>query len=187
MKLYDNYATLGFGNFTTVLGELYSNFEISRTDNAGVFFRHNSSQGDIDGVRLDNKFYDTQLEGTYTSRQRDMSYGLNAGLEHQIFNWYGLNEFATAFSEEEITEIDPKQSYFSFTLGGNLALDDSVFEGAKAQLRYLSDGFSSSEINFTAQPELLFPLSDFNLKFKGDVNFLNGTFENDYFLSLIHI
>ena len=52
IKIYDNYATLGFGNYTSILGELYSNFEISRTDNAGFFFKHNSSQGGIDGLRL---------------------------------------------------------------------------------------------------------------------------------------
>ena len=74
ITLYDNYATLGFGNYTSVLGELFSSFEISRTDNAGIFFRHNSSQGDIDGVRLENKYYDTELSGNYTSRQKDMSY-----------------------------------------------------------------------------------------------------------------
>ena len=56
IQLFDNYATLGFGNFTSILGELYSNFQLSRTDNAGFFFRHNSSQGDIKDVRLENKF-----------------------------------------------------------------------------------------------------------------------------------
>src|SRR5690554_677993 len=44
-KIYDNYATLGFGNYTTLLGELYANFEISKTDNVGFFFQHNSTQG----------------------------------------------------------------------------------------------------------------------------------------------
>src|SRR5690554_675717 len=97
-KIYDNYATLGFGNYTSILGELYSNFEISNTDNVGFFFRHNSSQGDIKGVKLDNKFYDTSLDANYTSRQRDATYSLDFGVEHQLFNWYGLNEEYQTYS-----------------------------------------------------------------------------------------
>ena len=88
IKLYDNYATLGFGNYTTILGELFSNFEISRTDQAGFFFRHNSAQGDIDGIVLENKFYNTSLDGYYNSRQRDLSYRVDAGVSHQLYNWY---------------------------------------------------------------------------------------------------
>ncbi len=181
IKLYDSYATLGFGNYTTILGELYSNFEISRTDNAGIFFKHNSSQGDIKDVLLDNKFYDTQLEGNYYSRNRDMSFGLNAGIEHQVFNWYGLNDLARTFTSEELEAIDPKQTYFSVNIGGNIELDESFFTGAQADLRFLTDGFSSSEINFTASPEFLFEISEMNFKLKGELDYLTGKFDRNYF------
>lgn len=180
IKLYDNYASLGFGNFTSILGELYSNFEISRTDNAGVFFRHNSSQGGIDNVRLENKYYDTQLDGNYTSRQRDATYILNAGLQHQLFNWYGLPDFYDNVATETINSIDPQQTYFSGYVGGSIELDDSVFERVSAEIRYLGDAFSSSEFNITAQPEFRFPLTDFNLKLTGDVDYLSGSFDRSY-------
>ncbi|MFT5985248.1 MAG: hypothetical protein ACI825_000740, partial [Planctomycetota bacterium] len=88
-KSWDNYATLGFGSNTTILAELFSNFEISRTENAGLYFRHNSSQRGIDNLITENKYYDTRIDGAYYSRQRDMSYGFEAGLENQIYNWYG--------------------------------------------------------------------------------------------------
>lgn len=183
IKLYDNYATLGFGNYTAVLGEFYSNFQISRTDNAGIYFKHNSSQGGIDGVLLENKYYDTSLDGNYTSRQKDMSYGINAGIEHQIFHWYGLNGFFDTDSTSFFETIDPKQTYFSAYISGNIALDESVIEEGKVKLRYLGDGFSSSEFNFTAQPEFLIPLAEFNLKITGELDYLSGKFERDYFNS----
>jgi hypothetical protein len=183
IKLYDNYATLGFGNYTTVLGEYYSNFQISRSDNAGIYFKHNSSQGGIDGVLLENKYYDTSLDGNYSSRQKDLSYGINAGIEHQIFNWYGLNGFFDTDTTNYFQTIDPKQTYFSAYVSGDISLDESIFEGGKTKLRYLGDGFSSSEFNFTAQPEFLFPLSDFNLMITGELDYLNGKFERDYFNS----
>ena len=184
IKLYDNYATLGFGNYTSVLGELYSNFEISRTDNAGFFFRHNSSQGDIDGVLLDNKYYNTSLDGNYTSRQRDVSYRLDAGIKHQVFNWYGLPD---SFEEELILlneTLEVQQTYLSGFVGGSIALDESLFEKISAYVRFLSDAYGSSEFNIKAQPEFAFPLTNFTLKIDGDVDYLSGSFERNYFADI---
>src|SRR5699024_11002830 len=60
-NLYDNYALLGFGNYTTILGEFYGTYHFNDVQNLGIAFRHNSSQGGIDEVLLDDKFYDTEL------------------------------------------------------------------------------------------------------------------------------
>lgn len=180
VKLYDNYATLGFGNYTSILGELYSNFQISRTDNAGFFFRHNSSQGGIDGIRLENKYYNTQLDGNYTSRQRDVSYRLDAGVKHQLFNWYGLNETYDTADDEFIAGLDVQQTYFSGNVGGSITVDDSFFEKVSANVRFLSDAFGSSEFNVTAKPEFSFPLTSFTLKVDGEVDYLSGSFEKQY-------
>jgi len=180
-QLYDNYATLGLGNFTTIIGELYSNFKISKTDNLGVFFRHNSSQGGIDGVRLDNQFYDTQLDATYTNRQRDFTYNINTAINHQLFNWYGLNGIANQISNQQLSAIDTQQNYLSFYTKGSIFLKESIFKGAQAEARFLTDSFSSSEINFTAQPTFILPLTDFQFRIKGDIDFLSGKFEQDYF------
>jgi len=180
IKLYDNYATLGFGNYTAILGELYSNFEISRTDNAGFFFRHNSSQGDIDGVRLENKYYDTRLDGFYTSRQRDATYHLDAGVQHQLYNWYGLPDFYNNATDAFIAGIDPQQTYFSGYAGGSIALEDSFFEGVSAEVRYLGDAFESSEFNVNAAPKFIFDLEDFSITLDGEVDYLAGSFDRSY-------
>ena len=178
VKLYDNYATLGFGNYTSILGELYSNFEISRTDNAGFFFRHNSSQGDIKGVKLDDHYYDTSLDANYTSRQRDITYRLDAGAEHQLYNWYGVP--AGFFTDEELAAIDSKQNYLSGYVGGSIALDDSFFDRATANIRYTGDAFSSSEFNVTLKPEFSFPLENVTFKINGDIDYLSGSFDKNY-------
>lgn len=178
VKLYDNYATLGFGNYTSILGELYSNFEISRTDNAGFFFRHNSSQGDIKDVKLDNHYYDTSLDANYTSRQRDVTYRLDAGVEHQLFNWYGVPK--GYYSDEDLARIDTKQNYLSGYVGGSIALDDSFFDKAAASIRYTGDSFSSSELNAKLKPEFSFPLENVTFKLDGDLDYLLGSFDRDY-------
>lgn len=180
IKLYDNYATLGFGNYTSILGELYSNFEISRTDNAGFFFRHNSSQGEIKNVRLDNNYYDTSLDANYTSRQKGATYRADVGVDHQVFNWYGLPEKYKVFSEEIVGGIHPKQTYFSGYVGGSIALDNSFFDKAALNIRYLSDAFSSSEINATLKPQFSIPLENLTLKLDGDIDYLSGSFKRNY-------
>lgn len=181
VKLYDNYATLGFGNYTSILGELYSNFEISRTDNAGFFFRHNSSQGNIKDVKLDHEYYDTSLDANYTSRQKNATYRLDTGVEHQVYNWYGVSEdYASSLSEVAIERIDPLQMYFSGYVGGSIAMDDSFFDRATANIRYLGDSFSSSELNATFKPEFSFPLENFTLKVDGDIDYLSGSFKRNY-------
>ena len=156
IKLYDNYASIGYGNFSNVIAELYSNFKISRTDNFGLYLKHNSSQGGIDGIVLDDKFYDTNLDGNYTSRQKDKTYQINAGVEHQIFNWYGLNTIFDEVSNDFLNEIDPKQSYLSGYLGASIDLDDSFFERGSATIRYLGDDFESSELMYQFFQNFLF-------------------------------
>ncbi|MFC5048719.1 hypothetical protein [Aquimarina hainanensis] len=59
-------------NYTSVLAEFYSNFQLNRSDNMGVYLHHNSSQGGIDDLVLDDKFYNTFLDLNYTSRTRDV-------------------------------------------------------------------------------------------------------------------
>ena len=181
IRQFDNYATLGFGNYTSILGELYSNFQISRTDNAGFFLRHNSSQGGIDDVRIENKYYDTRLDGNYTSRQKDITYAADAGIEHQVVNWYGLPVYFDSLSDADINAIDAQQNYFGGYVGGSLALEESFFEGISANLRFFTDSYSSSEFNISAQPEFSFPLTQFTLKIDGDLNYLSGSFDRGLF------
>ncbi len=176
VKLYDNYATLGFGNFTTGVAELYSNFQLSRTDNVGVFLKHNSSQGDIDGIRADANFFDTQLDLNYTSRQRDASYRLDAGIGHQSYNWYGFNEAFDILSDEQVASLDIAQNYFSGYVGGSIAVEDSFFDNVSAKVKYLADSYSSSEFNVIIQPEFTFPIADNAVKVAVDVNYLSGSF-----------
>ena len=53
VKLYDNYASLGVGTYTSILGEVYLNHELSNSENVGGYFSHHSSQGGIEDLLLD--------------------------------------------------------------------------------------------------------------------------------------
>ena len=81
VKLYDNYASLGFGSYTTVLGEVYLNHELSMNENVGGYFSHHSSAGGIEGVRLDDDFTKTNLNVHYSQKLRDFSWKVDGGFD----------------------------------------------------------------------------------------------------------
>ncbi len=174
-KLYDNYATLGLGNYINVLGEFYSNFELNRSDNFGVYLQHNSSQGGIKDVQLDNKYYDTDLNLNFSSRKRDMSYGIDLGLTHQLYNWYGLPS-DLILTEEALNAIDPKQTYFGVAVGGNIAFEDAIFKEAGLKYRYFRDAYKSSENHFVAKPTFGFPIGDEQVTARLILDYASGDF-----------
>ncbi|KZS41213.1 TonB-dependent receptor [Aquimarina aggregata] len=178
IKIYDNYATLGFGNFTSALAEFYSNFQINRSDNLGIYLHHNSSQGGIDEVQLDDKFYNSFLDVNYTSRSRKYTYGLEVGAEHQLYNWYGLPEVPT-LTQEQIAAIDPQQSYFGIKLGGKLQFDDLYFKKASLRYRFFGDALGSTEHHVVAKPTFEFEMGDSLINTDFIVDYVSGSFDRD--------
>ena len=179
VKLYDNYATLGFGNYSNILAEFYSNLEVSRSDNFGIYLTHNSSQGGIEDVRLDDKYYDTELNLNYSSKNKNSSWDAELGLEHQLFNWYGLPEYLNLANEVTQT-IDPMQNYYSATLGGEVDLYDSFLNKASANYRYFGDAYSSTEHNFKADTDFEVSIASELINTKVFADVLSGSFENGY-------
>ncbi len=178
IDIYDNYATLGFGNFTSVLAEFYSNFQINRSDNMGLYLHHNSSQGGIEEVQLDDKFYNTFLDFNYTSRTRDYTYGIEVGAEHQLYNWYGLPDIPQ-LTQEQINAIDPQQSYFGAKLGAKLQFDDLYFKKAVVNYRYFGDALSSVEHHVIVKPTFEFEIGDNLITTNFIADYLKGSFDRD--------
>lgn len=176
--IYDNYATLGAGNYTSVLAELSSNLEVNRSDNFGIFLTHNSAQGGIEDVWMEDKFYDTELNLNYTSRQRRMHWKTEAGFEHQLYNWYGVSDF---FFPEPDYNFEAQQNYFSFYGGGELRFEDSFFERAKAKYRYFGDMYSSSEHRVEIEPTLELPIAGELFETRLLLDYVTGSFERNFF------
>ena len=180
IKLYDNYATLGFGTYTSALAEFYSNFEIDRDRNFGIYLNHNSSQGGIKDVVLDDKFYDTNLNLNYSSKDRNVNWRADLDLEHKLYNWYGIDDF-TAMSAPQLLEgIDPNHSYYGAGLSASVDLFDSFFDGVSGSVRYFADSYKSSEIRAVIEPGIEFPITDELINLGLKVDYVNGSFERNY-------
>lgn len=174
--LYNSYASLGAGLYGNVLGEFYTSRTINRDENFDIGFNHLSSRGGIDGVELNDTFYDTRLDASYAKRDRDLDWGAAIGLQHQLYNWYGIEP--GVFSETVINSIDERQNYFMGEASGHINLEDAYFKRADLTYRRFFDAVSSGENRAIFNTGFEFPVNDevFNAKVK--VDYVGGTFEN---------
>lgn len=178
VKLYDNYASLGVGTYTSILGEVYLNHELSRDENIGGYFSHHSSQGGIDDLLLDDNFSKTKLNAHFTQNLRDFSWKVDGGADLQTYNWYGLpQEF---FGQAEADVIDPKHSYTSFNLGGNIRFDDAIVKDASLRFRNFSDDRGSAENRLAANSNFQVTIQDADIEAEVFIDYLGGSFDTDY-------
>lgn len=180
VKLYNNYATLGFGNYPTINAELFITESLNRNSYIGGMLRHLSSQGGIKDVVLDDKYYNTSLDVTYGVRERDMNWNIDLGVKNQIYNWYGLPVENIFYDQPTIDAIDPSQSYNTIALGGKVEFKKSFFKEASMQFKRFSDKLGSGENRFFVKPS--FDVEAFDQKIKADVivDYVGGSFEKTY-------
>lgn len=185
-KLYKNYATLGIGNYGTLNAELFVTENLNRNEYVGGMLRHLSSQGGINDLLLDDKFYNTSLDLTYGNQQKDYSWNVDAGYQHQIYNWYGLrNDFANDLADPQdrrdlINSIDPQQTYQNIYLGGRISVKESIFKEASLKFNHFSDAFGSSENRFYVKPAIGLDISGNKINANFIIDYLGGSFEKDY-------
>lgn len=182
IKLYDNYASLVFGNYTTVLGEVYLNHALSRTESVGGYVSHHSSQGGIDDVLLDDNFSDTKLKLNYVSNQRDMSWNVELGGLHQKYNWYGLSQ--PLFDETTADSLAVAHTFYGAQVGGDVKFEDSYVESASVLFRYFGDDNGSTENRFTFQTRGIIPIADEVITTDLYLDYIGGSFDRNYFTTI---
>ena len=184
-KLYENYARFGAGNFSTILADFYSNFNLNRDRSLDIKFSHLSSQGGIEEVVLDDDFSNTSLGLNLKSKDRYFDWNSGVELNHREINYYGLSpELRTILSQDQINSIDPKQTYTTLEAFGGIQFDNGILREAKIKLQNFSDDYSNSEQLLSIQPSVVIPLRTQDLQIDADFMFLNGGFETITFREL---
>lgn len=176
--LFDNYATLGFGTYTTILGELYLNHELSRTESVGGYINHHSSQGGIENLLLDDGFSDSKMNINYKKSLSDFSWNVEAGYQHQMYNWYGLN--LDEFEQVDADEIDSKHTFGTVHFGGEINFDNTFINTGSVLFRRFSDDQGSGENRFIAKSNFNFDIGDHELLADIKIDYLGGSFDRDY-------
>ncbi|HQW69593.1 MAG TPA: TonB-dependent receptor [Flavobacterium sp.] len=177
-KIFSNYLTLAAGNYGTVNAELFVTENISNTDYFGGMLRHNSSQGGIKEVVLDDKLFNTALDLTYGSRTRALSWNADAGYQHQVYNWYGIRP--NYFDQVIINAIDEQQTYHNLYLGGRLSLGDSFVKESSIKFNRFWDAFGSAENRFVLKPSFQFDIIEEKINVDLIVDYISGSFEKDF-------
>ncbi|WP_286813237.1 MULTISPECIES: TonB-dependent receptor [unclassified Maribacter] len=174
--LYNSYASLGAGLYGNVLGEFYTSRTINRDENFDIGFNHLSSRGGINGVELNDTFYDTKLDASYAKRDRDLEWGAAIGLQHQLYNWYGIEP--GVFSETVINSIDERQNYYMGEVSGHINVEDAYFKRADLKYRRFFDAVSSGENRAIFNTGFEFPMNEETFNAKVKLDYVGGTFEN---------
>lgn len=178
IKLYDNYATLGVGTYTTILGEVYLNHAISRTESVGGYVSHHSSGGGIEGLSYDDDFLNSKANVNYASRLRDLAWNVEGGLGYQRYNWYGVPESQLAVSQSNNIEVD--HSFFNAHLGGDVSFEDTYINSASFLFRRFGDNQGSAENRFTFKTKVDVPINDFEIATDVVIDYLGGSFDRGY-------
>ncbi|MGJ8549865.1 TonB-dependent receptor [Winogradskyella wichelsiae] len=179
IKLYDNYASLGVGSYTTILGEVYLNHELSRDENVGGYFSHHSSQGGIDGVELDDNFSKTMLNAYYRKSDRDFTWQVDGGFNLQAYNWYGVPQ--DFYDESVLNDIDSGQTYNDLYVGGKIDFEDAIVKDASLRFRHFGDNHDSAENRLVAKSDFDFEVQDAVIKSEFSIDYISGTFDRDYY------
>lgn len=173
-KLYNNFASLAVGNYLNVLGEFYATLPINNTDNFTIGLNHHSTQGEIEGVQLDDKFYDTDLSLVYAKRDKDLSYQIEGGFKHQLYNWYGTSYDLT---DAQRADIDASHTYMTGTLGAHVEVENSFFKGGDVSYRRFWDDYNAAENNIVLAPEFEIEIADQLVNVRGLLDYVGGEFD----------
>lgn len=178
VKLFDNYATLGVGTYTTILGEVYLNHAISRNESVGGYVSHHSSAGGIEGLEFDDDFSNSKIELNYTSRLRDLAWTVEAGFQHQMYNWYGVPE--SQITQAQTDNIETGHSFYDAHFGGDITFEDTYINSGSFFFRRFGDNQGSGENRFIAKAKVDIPISDVEISTDIKIDYLGGSFDRNY-------
>lgn len=178
-KIYENYVSAGFGNNTTPFLDAHIHSSSTRYNDFGAFVNYISSKGNVKDALLNSNFSDAKIDLYYKQFDRDYNWEINAGVKHQIRNWYGLPKNIT-YSDAVLSSIDEKQKYFNIFVGGKVNFEEGIFQGGNVALHQLSDGFNSNEIHLIVKPKVELPISSELINTTATFEIINGKFNQSY-------
>lgn len=152
---YNNYVSLGAGNFGRIYGELYVNSAQDSKMIFGVHAMHNStSRGPIDDKNSANMYDKAELTGKYLADKFQVNGGLSYNRDQYYF--YGYKRPQVEFDRKEIRQI---LNTLNFNVGfENIAPNPRVDYALKTNIRSLKDNYTAQETDWTTTFNAYFPI-----------------------------
>lgn len=173
-KLFENYSSVGFGNYGTVLGVLSLNQKLGRAETLLGYFEHHSSQGGIDGLQLEDSFFNNTVQFNYSKSFKKFILNTDLSYVRNAINWYGLPNQATV-------SIKPKQIYSALCLSSDIEFVEGVFHTGSVDFQRFSDDYGSHEHRIKAKSVLTPNIRDQSINTDIIIHYLNGKFNQNLF------
>lgn len=180
--IYDNFLSIGYGNFSAPLVESFLKFKAERNDYFSIYGFYNSSKNGVSNSLIEDEFSKTNFQAAYHHLDRYYDWQAKATFENKKINWYGLPEpELVLFSTNFIENLNPKQQYQTIAIDGKIDFKEFFLDEVKTGISYFKDDFNSSEFQLFASTEFSFPISTEKIHVEADVDLLKGKFEKEYF------
>lgn len=176
-----NFARLAAGNFTNIEAEAFVVIPTDKKSQFTTHLDHQSSQGGIKDVLLEDSFYDTSLKFGFDRFEKDKQFNGQLEIKHQSYNWYGLDA-DLSIPKEIINQINPTRSLLDVNVKAKLAVDVDYFDGGEVLLRHFRDDFEGSENYFALTPKLKFETQgqqDLEISVPVRLEYLQNTFKTE--------
>lgn len=173
-----NYVKFGIGNYNSILGEAYLASEQFENTRFGLFAKHLSQKGNIEGQK-----FSTQDVGIFGRRVLDA-----VTVKGTIgYNRYGTNFYGQTFDQAGEKLLNPidKQTFTDIYLNGELSSnadpknEQAMSYSAKVDGYLFKDAYQAKENSIALSGYLNKRMSAFNVGANVSVNMNNVTNEND--------
>jgi hypothetical protein len=175
-RSFPNYIKAGYGSYGTPMIEGFATHKKREHQYQYTLFNR-SSEGGIPDVELDNNNLKTAIGFTYINTKGNFDWEATTNYQKTLQNWYGS---AVNLDRSVHTDLQEKQVYNLFSIGGKLNFQKKHLKKTSASLQTFSDKFDSKETEFNAAASFEFPLLKETLQSQFELNFLNGEFKKEY-------
>lgn len=172
-KYFDSYVALGFGSYTSFLGDAYISLPINKESDFSIDAQHHSSQDNVKQAKTDSNFSDSNVQASYRFANKEYLFGASANMGYRLFHWYGIEDMSFL----PLSNITMRQNYLDGGVKAYFGVNNSVFRRVDVVLQGITDDFDSSEFQIKFKPSLAVDFSEeqsVNVNF--DVDYLSGNF-----------
>ena len=154
-EIYNNYVSLGAGNFGRLLGEVFINTAQENKMIVGIHALHNSTnRGPIDDKNSANMYDKAEINGKYLAEKFQVSGGLSYNRDQYYF--YGYKRPRVEFDKNEIKQI---LNTVQFNVGfENITPNPRVDYSLKTSIKSLKDNYLAQETDWTTTFNAYFPI-----------------------------
>lgn len=169
-KVYNSRVEGSVGNFANVSAEAYTRRPLGAGRNSfSLGLSHQSAQGDILDNPLSTQFSETGIEGGLHFMGPDNSGQLTAGIQRNLFNWYGFDR--DRFTAETLANSEVEQGFFVADLSGQWQNEEIEINGG---FGFISDDSGSEETRVQAGARFEVEIEDMSVQLSPSIDWVQG-------------